>query len=279
VRIISFETLKRKVKEAVIEANYVLTLDMRSYFEDSLMVEESPGGKETLRQLLENARIAEEERIPLCQDTGLAVFFVEMGAEVRLQGGSLTDAIQGGVRDGYAEGFLRKSVCHPFSRANTGDNTPAIIHLEIVPGEELKIYFSAKGGGSENMSRAVMLNPSDGIAGVEDFVVGLVDEAQANPCPPIIVGVGIGGNLERSAILAKKALVYPRGKTNKDPLLAAMETRLLQRINSLGIGPAGLGGKVTALAVQVLMEPCHIASLPVAVNLNCHANRHREIIL
>lgn len=279
MRTISFEDIRRKVKDACIEANYVLEDDLLDCFRESLLVEESPLGRETLRQLIDNARIANEERIPLCQDTGLAVFFVELGAEVRIEGGLLTEAINQGVRDGYAEGYLRKSVCHPFTRKNTGDNTPAIINVDIVPGDSLKLYFSAKGGGSENMSQVVMLNPSDGVAGVEDFVVGRVWESQANPCPPIIVGVGIGGNLERAAILAKKSLVCPRTGRNPDPLLAEMEERILEKINCLGIGPAGLGGRVTALEVRILMEPCHIASLPLAVNINCHASRHREIAL
>lgn len=279
MRKIPFDKIREKVKEACIEANYVLDGEMVECFRRSLAKEESPLGQEVLGQLVENARIAKEDRIPLCQDTGLAVFFVELGEQASIKGGLLADAINEGVREGYREGYLRKSVCHPFTRKNTGDNTPAIIHLEIVPGDALKLYFSAKGGGSENMSAVMMLNPSDGMPGVEDFVVNRVWESQANPCPPIIVGVGIGGNFERAAILAKKGLVYPPGEINPDPLLAEMEERLLQRINDLGIGPAGLGGRVTALAVRILMEPCHIASLPVAVNINCHASRHREITL
>ncbi len=279
MRTILFEDIRRKVKDACIAANYILDDDLLASFRQSLEIEESALGRETLRQLIENARIAKEERIPLCQDTGSAVFFVELGDQVAIAGGLITDAINEGVKDGYRDGYLRKSICHPFSRKNTGDNTPAIIHLEIVPGEELKLHFSAKGGGSENMSRVVMLNPSDGAPGIEDFVVGRVWESQANPCPPIIVGVGIGGNLERAAILAKKSLVCPRPGDNPDPLLAEMEGRILEKINCLGIGPAGLGGRVTALAVRILMEPCHIASLPVAVNINCHASRHREIII
>lgn len=279
MRTISFADIRQKVKEICIEASYVLEDEMLACFRQSLAVEESPLGQETLRQLIENARIAKEERIPLCQDTGLAVFFVEMGTEVQIEGGLLSDAINEGVRDGYRDGYLRKSVCHPFTRKNTGDNTPAIINLDIVPGDQLKLFFSAKGGGSENMSQVIMLNPSDGVAGVEDYVVGRVWESQANPCPPIIVGVGIGGNLERAAILAKKSLVCPRTGDNPDPLLKEMEERILDKINCLGIGPAGLGGRVTALKVRILMEPCHIASLPLAVNINCHASRHREITL
>jgi len=278
VRFISFETIKEKIKETCIESNYILGEDVLKSFRRALEQEESPLGREILNQLIENARIAREERIPLCQDTGLAVFFVEIGDEVRIEGGRLSEAINEGVRGGYRDGFLRKSACHPFTRKNTGDNTPAIIHYDPVAGDTLKINFCAKGGGSENMSRAIMLKPSDGLAGVEDFVVKRVWEAQANPCPPIIVGVGIGGTMERAAILAKKSLLRKIGEESSDGELANMERRLLEKINDLGIGPAGLGGRSTALAVHVLLEPCHIASLPVAVNINCHSSRHREIL-
>lgn len=279
MRFISFETIKAKVKEACIETNYLLGEDVIKSLQRALAEEESPLGREVLNQLIENARIAREENIPLCQDTGLAVFFVELGDEVTIEGGRISEAINEGVREGYRDGFLRKSACHPFTRKNTGDNTPAIIHYELVAGERLKISFCAKGGGSENMSRAIMLKPSDGVAGVEDFVVNRVWEAQANPCPPIIVGVGIGGTMERAAFLAKKSLLRKVGEESNDGELAEMEKRLLKKVNELGIGPAGLGGRSTALAVHVLMEPCHIASLPVAVNINCHSSRHGEILL
>lgn len=278
MRNIPFNEIKEKVKEACVNANHILGEDVIRSFQQALEEEESPLGKEILTQLIENARIAREKRIPLCQDTGLAVFFVELGSEVRVDGGQLSEAINQGVREGYQEGFLRKSACHPFSRKNTGDNTPAIIHYELTSGDKLKITFCAKGGGSENMSRATMLKPSDGVAGIEEFVVNRVWESQANPCPPIIVGVGIGGTIERASFLAKKSLLRTIGKENPDPELAAMEERLLKKINALGIGPAGLGGRTTALAVHVIMEPCHIASLPVAVNINCHSHRHWEII-
>lgn len=278
MRCISFATIKEKVKEACIETNYILGEDVIKGLQRALVDEESPLGKEVLNQLIENARIAREEKIPLCQDTGLTVFFVERGEEVFIDGGSLADAINQGVRMGYGEGYLRKSVCHPFTRKNTGDNTPAIIHYELVAGDKLKISFCAKGGGSENMSRATMLKPSDGLAGVEDFVVNRVWEAQANPCPPIIVGVGVGGTMERAAILAKKSLLRPIGEESGDAELAEVEKRLLQKINNLGIGPAGLGGRTTALDVHIIIEPCHIASLPVAVNINCHSSRHGEIL-
>lgn len=279
MRSIPFATIKEKVKEVCIETNYILGEDVIKSFQRALDQEESPLGREILNQLIENAQIAREERIPLCQDTGLAVFFVELGDEVSIEGGRLSEAINEGVREGYGGGFLRKSACHPFSRKNTGDNTPAIIHYELVAGDRLKINFCAKGGGSENMSRVTMLKPSDGLAGVEDFVVNRVWEAQANPCPPIIVGVGIGGTMERAAFLAKKSLLRKIGEESNDGELAEMEKRLLKKINELGIGPAGLGGRSTALAVHVVMEPCHIASLPVAVNINCHSSRHGEILL
>lgn len=278
LRSICFETIKTKIKEACIESSYILGDDVFRGLQRALSEEESPLGKEILNQLIENARIAQASKIPLCQDTGLAVFFVELGDEVTVEGGSLVDAINQGVREGYHEGLLRKSVCHPITRKNTGDNTPAIIHWEMVPGDHLKISFCAKGGGSENMSRAVMLKPSDGMDGIEAFVVNRVWEAQANPCPPVIVGVGIGGTMERAALLAKKSLLRPLGEQSADAELAAAEKRLYKKINDLGIGPAGLGGRITALAVHMLMEPCHIASLPVAVNINCHSHRHREII-
>lgn len=279
VRSIPFKTIKERIKNACIEANYVLGDDMVAGFHRALAEEESSSGREVLGQLLENARIAREERIPLCQDTGAAVIFVEIGDEVAIEGGGLSEAITEGVREGYQEGFLRKSMCHPLTRRNTGDNTPAIIHWEMVSGDQVKIVVCTKGGGSENMSRVTMLRPSDGLGGIEDFVVNRIWESQANPCPPIIVGVGIGGTIERAALLAKKSLLRPLDQENDVPELAELEKRLLNRINNLGIGPAGLGGRITALAVHVLLEPCHIASLPVAVNINCHSSRHVEIIL
>jgi len=261
----------------MMEAAFVAGDDLLAGFEQALEKEESPLGKEVLNQLIENAGIAKKERIPLCQDTGLAVFIVEIGDEVKIEGGLLTDALNEATREAYGEAYLRKSCCNPFTRKNTGDNTPAIIHYDIVKGDKLHITFCAKGGGSENMSRVTMLKPSDGKKGIEDFVVQRVWEAQANPCPPIIVGVGIGGTFERAAFIAKKALIEPIGKRNPDPELAEMEERLLERINNLGIGPGGLGGRITALDVKVMMVPCHIASLPLAVNINCHSSRHAEI--
>jgi fumarate hydratase subunit alpha len=252
---------------------------MLAAFKRGEQEEESPSGREVFRQLLENARIAASERVPMCQDCGLAVVFVELGQDVHVTGGDFQQAIQEGVRQGYGEGYLRKSLCHPLTRANTGDNTPAVIHTEIVPGDHLKITVVPKGGGSENMSRVFMLKPAEGLAGIIDRVLTTVREAGPNPCPPIIVGVGIGGTFERAGILAKKALLRHVGSVNPDPELAALEQRLLQGVNDLGIGPQGLGGRITALAVHVVMQPCHIASLPVAVNIQCHAARHKEVIL
>jgi fumarate hydratase subunit alpha len=215
----------------------------------------------------------------MCQDCGLAIIFAEVGQDVHLVGGDFTAAINEGVRQGYGEGYLRKSLCHPLTRANTGDNTPAVIHTEIVPGDRLKLTVVPKGGGSENMSRMFMLKPAEGLAGIKDRVVLTVREAGPNPCPPIIVGVGIGGTFERAALLAKKSLVRHLGEPNPDPEVAAIERDLLAEINRLGIGPQGLGGTVTALAVHALMQPCHIASLPVVVNIQCHASRHQEVVL
>ncbi|HUT83366.1 MAG TPA: fumarate hydratase, partial [Thermodesulfobacteriota bacterium] len=222
--------------------------------------------------------IAQKELIPLCQDTGFAVCFVELGDDVRVLGGNLIEAINEGVRLGYQEGYLRKSICNPFTRKNTGDNTPAVIHVKLVPGDKLKIVIAPKGGGSENMSRAIMLKPSDGVEGIKEFVVSRIQESGANPCPPIVVGVGIGGTLEKAALLAKEALIRPLGKPNPDPEVAQLEKELLTKINDLGIGPQGLGGRITALSVNVEVHPCHIASLPVAVNINCHSHRHKEVV-
>lgn len=215
----------------------------------------------------------------MCQDCGLAVVFAEVGQEVHLAGGDFEAAVQEGIRQGYGEGYLRKSLCHPLTRANTGDNTPGVIHTEIVPGDRLKLTVVPKGGGSENMSRLYMLKPAEGLAGIKEKVVATVEEAGPNPCPPIIVGVGIGGTFERAALLAKKSLLRELGQGHPDPEVADLERQLLKEVNQLGIGPQGLGGRITALAVHVLMQPCHIASLPVAVNLQCHASRHKEVVL
>ena len=278
MRKISFEDIVCRVTEACMAANYELGEDVLAAFKQAEEREESPVGREILGQLLENAAIAQKDKIALCQDTGFAVFFVDLGDEVKVEGGNLVDAINEGVRRGYQDGYLRKSICHPFTRKNTGDNTPAIVHVNLVPGDQLKITIAPKGGGSENMSRVTMLKPSDGIEGIKKFVIERVKESGANPCPPLVIGVGIGGTFEKAALIAKHALLRPLGSTNPDPELAAIENDLLEKINDLGVGPQGLGGRTTALAVHVEMHPCHIASLPVAVNINCHASRHKEIV-
>ncbi len=247
--------------------------------QQALGSEESAIGKEVLTELIENARIAKTENMPICQDTGLPVVFIELGQEVHLAGGDLSKAINAGIRQGAQEGYLRPSVCHCLTRHNTGDNTPVVIHLEIVPGDRVRIIVLPKGGGSENMSGVRMLTPSAGLEGVKEFVIQQVKDAGANPCPPIIVGVGIGGSFDQAAIIAKKALLRPIGSTNTDPEIAAIEVDLLGRINDLGIGPSGYGGRTTALAVHVAMIPCHIASLPVAINIQCHAHRHKEGVI
>ncbi len=278
MKTVEFEDIVRKVKNACMSANFELGEDVIAAFKRTGETEESLVGKEILGQLLENARIAKEEKIAICQDTGFAVFFVELGDEVKVSGGNLVEAINEGVRQGYKEGYLRKSIFHPFTRKNTGDNTPAIVHLNLVAGDQLKIVIAPKGGGSENMSRVTMLKPSDGIEGIKKFVIERVRESGANPCPPLVIGVGIGGTFEKAALIAKEALLRPVGSKNPDTELAALEEELLLKINDLGIGPQGLGGRTTALAVHVKMHPCHIASLPVAVNINCHASRHKEIL-
>ncbi len=241
--------------------------------------DESPVAKEVLSELKENARIARDEQSPICQDTGLAVLFVEIGQDVHVVGGDLKAAINEGVKKGYGEGYLRKSACHPFTRANTKDNTPAVIHFDIVPGDQVRIVAVPKGGGAENMSRVDMLSPSAGLEGIKDFVVKRIEASGSNPCPPTVVGVGIGGTFERSALLAKKALVRKIGERNADPELAKVEVEVLARINKLGIGPMGYGGNTTSLDVFFEVEPCHIASLPVAVNVQCHAARHKEAVI
>ncbi len=269
-----------KVAEACERANLYLGDDVVEALRNSYQREESPTGREALEQLLRNAELAGEKGIPICQDTGFAVFFVEWGQEVHLKGASLEEAINEGVRQGYQEGYLRKSIVKdPLRRENTGDNTPAVIHTEVVPGDEVVIHFAPKGGGSENMSAVKMLKPADGVEGLVNFVVNHVKESGPNPCPPIVVGVGIGGTFDKVAVQAKKALLRPLGQSNPDPFYAELEERLLQEINQLGIGPQGFGGRITALAVHLEAFPSHIASMPAAVNINCHASRHVEIKL
>ena len=279
MREIHLSQITAAVRDLTVSANTHLGQDVLAAFERAIPQEVSPTGKDILAKLIEKAHIAQEEGIPICQDTGFAVVFVELGQEVHLVGGELKEAINEGVRQGYQEGYLRKSICHPFTRKNTADNTPAVIHLEVIPGDGLRLTVAPKGGGSENMSRVTMLTPAVGIPGVKDFVVQRVKESGANPCPPTIVGVGIGGTFEMAAILAKKALLRPLSSQNPDPELSTLEQEMLEEINCLGIGPQGLGGRITSLAVHVNMMPCHIASLPVAVNIQCHAARHKEIEL
>ncbi|HHW48549.1 MAG TPA: fumarate hydratase [Clostridiaceae bacterium] len=268
------------VEKLCIDANYYLNDDIANSLEKGLLLEESDTGKLVLQQLLKNAEMARSQKMAMCQDTGMAVVFVDIGQDVRITGGSLTDAINEGVRRGYQNGYLRKSVVkNPIDRVNTGDNTPAVIHYNIVEGDSLKITVAPKGFGSENMSALKMLKPSDGIDGVKEFVIDTVRKAGPNPCPPVVVGVGIGGTMEKAALLAKRALLRPIDIRNSDSSIKNLEEELLEKINKLGIGPAGLGGRVTALAVNVEMFPTHIAGLPVAVNINCHAARHAEAVL
>jgi len=279
MREINVKLITEKVRELCMEANTNLGEDVLQAFDGAMKKEESPLGLEILKELKENARIAKEEKVAICQDTGFAVVFVELGQDVHLVGGDLKEAIFEGVRQGYQDGYLRKSICHPFTRANTGDNTPAIIHTEIVSGDEVKITVAPKGGGSENMSRVIMLTPSDGVEGIKRYVLQRVKESGSNPCPPTIVGIGIGGTFEEAALLAKKSLLRPLGSKNPDPELDQLEFDLLTEINKLGIGPQGLGGRTTSLAVHILMMPCHIASFPLAVNIQCHAQRHKEVVI
>ena len=276
LRVVPFQQVVDAVSACCLQAACQLPEDVSAALNRALQFEQGELGRDFLQQCLENARIAAAERLPICQDTGFAVFFVEIGELVKLDGGSIYEAITAGVADGYRRGYLRKSIVSDplFQRKNTTDNTPPIIHLSIVPGNRLSVILAPKGGGSENMSALRMLKPSDGRDGVIDFVTETVVKAGGNPCPPTIVGVGIGGTFEPAAFLAKKALVRPVGQPSDDADYAGLEREILARINQSGVGPQGLGGSVTALAVHINYYPCHIASLPVAVNLNCHAARH-----
>lgn len=270
----------KAIRKLCIDANYYLSDDIREKLEEAHKEEDWTIAKDILEKILINAGIAKKENMPMCQDTGVTVVFVEIGQEVHIVGGSLEDAINEGVRQGYDEGFLRKSVVKdPLNRVNTGDNTPAVIHYNIVPGDKLHITVSPKGFGSENMSKLKMLRPADGIEGVKNFVLQTVKEAGPNPCPPIIVGVGIGGTFEKAALIAKKSLLRPVTERNSNPFYAELEEELLQKINALGIGPQGFGGRTTALCVNIETYPTHIAGLPVAVNISCHATRHAEVEL
>ena len=279
VREIRAEEITKTVRRLCIEANTVLGDDVIEAFKRGYDMEESSVGKDIFCQLLENAKIAKQTGLPLCQDTGLAVVFVEIGQDVHVVGGNLNEAIHKGVGQGYQEGYLRASSLDPLTRKNFGDNTPAIIHVNITPGDKLKLALAPKGFGSENMSRVVLFPPAEGIEGIKRFVVQRVEEAGPNPCPPLIVGVGIGGTLEKAAMIAKKSLLRPVGERHSNPDIAKLEEELLEEINRLGIGPQGLGGTITALAVHVETYPTHIASLPVAVNIQCNCARHKEAVL
>jgi len=279
MRTIDKKTVVEAVAALCMEANRFLPADVLDAFARAKAAESSAAAREVFNQLEENAALAKETGLPLCQDCGLGVFFVEVGEDVRLAGGSLREAINEGMVKGYQDGFLRKSTCDPFSRKNVGDNSPAIVHFDLVPGDRLKITMMAKGGGSENMSRVMMLAPAQGWKGVREFVIRRVAESGSNPCPPIIVGVGIGGNFELAAINSKKALMRELDDVHPDPEVAAMEADLLASINRLGIGPMGLGGATTCLGVKVKVAPCHLASLPLAVNIQCHSARHKEVTL
>lgn len=280
MRTVNVSELTKSIKEMCIEANHYLSKDMETTLKCARETEASPLGKQILNQLSENLKIAANDMIPICQDTGMAVVFLEIGQDVHLEGGSVEDAVNEGVRLGYTEGFLRKSVVRdPIERVNTGDNTPAVIHYHIVPGEKVKITVAPKGFGSENMSRVFMLKPADGIEGVKEAILKAVSDAGPNACPPMVVGVGIGGTFEKCALMAKEALTRETGAHSEISYVKDLEEEMLAKINGLGIGPGGLGGTTTALAVHINTYPTHIAGLPVAVNICCHVNRHivREV--
>jgi fumarate hydratase subunit alpha len=279
MREINTEDIISAVAKLSQEANYFLGDDMFKALEDGKQREISPVGRDILEQILDNAKIARDEKVPICQDTGFAVVYLEIGNEIHVNG-DIYEAVNEGVRQGYNKGYLRKSIVNnPIDRVNTGDNTPAVIHINIVSGDKFRIVVAPKGGGSENMSALKMLKPADGIKGIKEFVLNTVEVAGANPCPPIIVGVGIGGTFEKAAMLSKEALLRPVYDSHPDSRISDIEKEFLEDINKLGIGPQGLGGLITALAVKIEVFPCHIASLPVAVNLNCHAARHKEIYI
>lgn len=275
MRTISVEEIIKNIKEMCIEANHYLSPDMQEALKASIQKEKAPLGKQILEQLQDNLNIAKEDMIPICQDTGMAVIFMEIGQDIHIEGGKLEDAINEGVRQGYEEGYLRKSVvADPLIRDNTGDNTPAVIHYDIVVGEQIKITIAPKGFGSENMSRVFMLKPADGIEGVKQAVLTAVKDAGPNACPPMVIGVGMGGTFEKCALMAKKALTRNINERSQIPYIKEIEEELLQTINQTGIGPGGLGGTTTALAVNIDSYPTHIAGLPVAINICCHVNRH-----
>ena len=281
MKTVSVQEITAAVRQLCMDVSYDLPADVEQALQDGLKREESPFGQYCLEQILANCQMARESQQAMCQDTGIAVIYLEVGQDVHIIGGSLTDAVNEGVRQGYEDGYLRKSVVMEplFSRENTGDNTPAVIHTEIVPGDALRIQVVPKGAGSENMGAVKMLKPADGLEGAKQFILDTVRKAGGNPCPPVIVGVGIGGSMDKAALLSKVALQREAGSPHPDARYAQLESELLEEINRLGIGPQGFGGRVTALAVHIETYPTHIATLPVAVTLNCHAARHKEIIL
>jgi fumarate hydratase subunit alpha len=279
MRTIKSDAITDAVSLMVVNANTDLGEDVLAAFRKGAKNEKSPVGKAVFETLIQNAEIARTEKVPICQDTGMAVFFVELGQDVHIEGALLQDAINEGVRKGYDKGFLRKSICDPFTRVNTKDNTPAVVIVDVVKGDGFKLIAAPKGGGSENMSRLTMLTPSAGKKGIVDFVIKRCEEAGSNPCPPVIVGVGIGGSAEKCMTIAKKALLRPIGSVNPDPELAELEAEMLKKINAIGMGPQGLGGSEFAMGVHIEKQPCHIASLPLAVNICCHAGRHKEVTL
>jgi fumarate hydratase subunit alpha len=279
MREIHVDKITETVRDLAIRANTELGQDVLDAFKRAVETETSPIGKEILQRLIENASVANKEKIPMCQDTGMAIVFVEIGQDVHIVGGVLKDAVDEGVRRGYADGYLRKSVCHPFNRTNTGDNTPAVLHLELVEGDGFKINLMSKGFGGENMSRVTLLPPSAGIEGIRETVLKRIQEAGPNPCPPTIVGVGVGGTFEMAALMAKKALLRPLGTEHPDLEVARLEKEWLSEINRMGIGPQGLGGRTTSLAVHINYMATHIASIPVAVNIQCHSSRHKSALL
>ena len=279
IRTIRAEEITENIKDMCIEANHILSKDMEEVFLQSAEKEKSALGKQILCQLKENLEIAREDLIPICQDTGMAVIFLKIGQDVHIEGAGLSDAVNQGVREGYTEGYLRKSVVEPIERINTKDNTPAIIHYEIVPGDQIDITVAPKGFGSENMSRIFMLKPADGLDGVKESILTAVKDAGPNACPPMVVGVGIGGTFEKCAQMAKHALTRDLNEEPSIPYVRELEKEMLDKVNKLGIGPGGLGGTVTALAVNIETYPTHIAGLPVAVNICCHVNRHAHRII
>ena len=280
MRTIHVSAITDAVKKLCMEANYDLEPDVLRAFDRALATERSPAGKQVLHILKDNAELARTKKIPYCQDTGFVVCFVDVGQDVHIEGGLLVDAVNGGIRAGYTEGYLRASIVRsPFDRVNTGDNTPAVIHTELVAGSTLRIQIMAKGGGCENRSKYKMLTPAEGMDGVKAWVLECIKTAGPDACPPLIAGVGVGGTFEQAAILSKKALFRELGSPNPDPVLDALERELLERANRLGIGPQGYGGDTTALVIHVLTYPCHITSLPLAVTIECHAHRHKEAVL